>query len=86
MDIGSGDFSFYLKDGRLIEGGRLTRPVKDANLIGFGPKVLELIEMVGNDRALFSGSGYCGKDGQLVPVGFGLPTVKCRGISVGGVG
>jgi TldD protein len=83
--IGSGDFSFYLKHGFLIEDGRLTRPVKDANLIGFGPKVLEKIELVGNDLALFSGPGYCGKDGQQVPVGFGLPTVLCAGISTGGV-
>jgi TldD protein len=86
VDIGAGDFSFYLKDGYLIEDGKLTRPVKDANLIGFGPKVLELVEMVGNDMELYSGPGYCGKDGQRVPVGFGLPTIKCGGISIGGVG
>jgi len=85
VQIGSGDFSFYLKGGYLIENGRLTRPVKDANLIGFGPKVLENVEMVGNDSSLFSGAGSCGKDGQRVPVGMGLPTVKCTGISVGGV-
>ena len=84
--IGSGDFSFYLKNGYLIEDGKLTAPVKDANLIGFGPKVLEEVQMVGNDLALYSGMGNCGKDGQLVPVGFGLPTTKCNGISVGGVG
>ena len=84
--IGSGDFSFYVKHGRMIEDGKLTRPIKDANLIGFGPKVLEGIEMVGTDMALYSGAGYCGKDGQRVPVGFGLPTTKCAGISVGGVG
>ena len=83
--IGSGDFSFYLKNGYLIEDGKLTRPVKDANLIGFGPKVLEDTQMVGDDLALYSGSGWCGKDGQSVPVGFGLPTIKCGGISVGGV-
>jgi TldD protein len=85
VNIGSGDFSFYLKNGYLIEDGKLTRPVKDANLIGFGPDVLEKTEMVGNDLAFYSGSGYCGKDGQRVPVGFGLPTCKCGGISVGGV-
>ena len=84
--IGSGDFSFYLKNGYLIEDGKLTRPVKDANLIGFGPEVLEKVEMVADDLALYSGAGYCGKDGQRVPVGFGLPTTKCGGISVGGVG
>ncbi len=83
--IGSGDFSFYLKNGYLIEDGKLTRPVKDANLIGFGPEVLEKIEMVGDDLEVFSGMGNCGKDGQRVPVGFGLPTTKCGGMSVGGV-
>lgn len=84
--IGSGDFSFYLKNGYLIEDGKLTRPVKDANLIGFGPSVLEKVEMVGNDLAMSEGASTCGKDGQGVPVSMGLPTVKCGGISVGGVG
>ncbi len=84
VDIGAGDFAFYLKNGYLIEDGKITAPVKDVNLIGFGPKVLEEIEMVGNDMTLYSGSGNCGKDGQRVPVGFGLPTIKCRAISVGG--
>jgi len=83
--IGSGDFSFYLKNGYVIENGKLGRPVKDANLIGFGPEVLEKVEMVGNDMELNVGAGMCGKDGQRVPVGMGLPTVKCGGISVGGV-
>ena len=84
--IGSGDFSFYLKNGYLIEDGKVTRPVKDANLIGFGPSVLEKVEMVGNDLAMSEGASTCGKDGQGVPVSMGLPTVKCGGISVGGVG
>ncbi|MCP4679375.1 MAG: TldD/PmbA family protein [Deltaproteobacteria bacterium] len=84
VDIGAGDFSFYLKNGYLIEDGKMTRPIKDANLIGFGPKVLENIQMVADDMALFSGTGMCGKDGQSVPVGFGLPTIKCGGISIGG--
>jgi TldD protein len=84
VNIGAGDFTFYLKHGRLIENGKLTRPVKDANLIGSGPKVLEQVAMVGNDLQMFSGGGYCGKDGQRVPVGFGLPTLKVGGISIGG--
>jgi TldD protein len=84
--IGSGDFSFYLKNGYLIEDGRLTTPVKDANIIGFGPDVLEKVEMVGNDLAMSEGASTCGKDGQGVPVGMGLPTTKCGGMSVGGVG
>ena len=86
VNIGSGDFSFYLKNGFLIENGKITRPAKDANLTGFGPKVLEEVQMVADDLALFAGPGWCGKDGQRAPVGFGLPTVKCNGISVGGVG
>jgi TldD protein len=84
VNIGAGDFTFYLKHGRLIEDGKLTRVVKDANLIGSGPKVLEHVEMVGNDLAMHSGGLTCGKDGQGVPVGVGLPTIKCGAISVGG--
>ncbi len=84
VNIGAGDFTFYLKHGRLIENGKLTRVIKDANLIGNGPKVLEHVDMVGNDMALYSGTGWCGKDGQRVPVGFGLPTVRAGAISVGG--
>ena len=84
VNIGAGDFTFYLKHGRLIEKGKLTRVVKDANLVGSGPKVLENVRMVGDDLALFSGGGYCGKDGQSVPVGYGLPTTLVGAISVGG--
>ncbi|MCU0689853.1 MAG: TldD/PmbA family protein [Polyangiaceae bacterium] len=86
VQIGAGDFTFYLKHGRLIEDGKLTRVVKDANLIGSGPKVLESIDMVADDLAMYSGAGYCGKDGQRVPVGFGLPTARAGAISVGGRG
>jgi TldD protein len=82
--IGAGDFTFYLKHGRLIEKGKLTRVVKDANLIGNGPKVLESATLVGDDPLQHSGAGYCGKDGQRVPVGFGLPTLKVGAISIGG--
>ena len=82
--IGAGDFTFYLKHGRMIEDGKLTRVVKDANLIGNGPKVLESMDMVADDLEIFSGGGYCGKDGQRIPVGFGLPTVRAGSISIGG--
>ena len=82
--IGAGDFTFFLKHGRLIEKGKLTHVVKDANLTGSGPKVLEHVDMVGNDMVLFSGGGNCGKDGQAVPVGFGMPTVRAGAISIGG--
>ncbi len=82
--IGAGDYSFYLKTGYLIENGKLTRPVKDANLIGNGPDSLSKMVMVGNDQALGDHGGTCGKEGQWVPVGFGLPTVKVSGITIGG--
>ena len=85
VDIGGGDYSFYVKSGFLIEDGRLTAPVKDVNLIGNGPDSLAKIEMVGNDKAIDPGTWTCGKDGQSVPVGLGLPTIKVRAITIGGV-
>jgi TldD protein len=84
--IGAGDFTFYVKNGRLIEDGKLTRPVKDVNLIGNGPKVLELIDRVGNDMKIDEGGWTCGKDGQSVPVSQGMPTVRVSAITVGGTG
>ena len=85
MQIGAGDFSFYVRLGYLIENGKLTRPIKDVNLIGNGPKVLESIEMVGNDLTIDEGGWTCGKDGQSVPVSLGMPTVKVGSVTVGGV-
>lgn len=84
VQIGAGDFSFYVRLGWWIEDGRLAWPVKDVNLIGNGPKVLTTLDLVGNDLELVSSGGYCGKDGQRVPVGFGLPTVRAGNISIGG--
>ncbi len=83
--IGAGDYSFYVKTGYLIEDGKLTAPVKDVNLIGNGPDSLSKIVMVGNDKRIDLGTWTCGKDGQSVPVGLGLPTVKVSSITVGGV-
>jgi TldD protein len=83
--IGAGDYSFYVKTGYLIEDGVLTRPVKDANLIGNGPDSLAKVVMVGNDKQVDQGTWTCGKDGQGVPVGLGLPTVKVSSVTVGGV-
>jgi TldD protein len=68
----------------LIEDGKVTRPVKGATLIGNGPEVLTRIAMVGNDLKLDEGIGTCGKEGQSVPVGVGLPTVRIDGLTVGG--
>ncbi len=85
VQIGAGDFAFYVRRGYLIEGGKLTRPIKDVNLIGNGPEVLATIEMVGNDLKIDEGGWTCGKDGQSVPVSQGMPTVKVSKLSVGGV-
>jgi TldD protein len=85
VSIGAGDFTFYVKSGYLIENGKLTKPVKDINIIGNGPEVLKNIVMVADDLQLSEGGGYCGKDGQRVPVAMGLPTVKVSKITVGGV-
>ena len=85
VSIGAGDYSFYVKTGFMIEDGKLTAPVKDVNLIGNGPDSLSKAVMVGNDKAIDEGTWTCGKDGQSVPVGLGLPTVKVSSITVGGV-
>ena len=73
VQIGAGDFTFYVKNGYLIEDGKLTRPIKDVNIIGNGPKVLEKIDMVADDLAIDEGGWTCGKDGQSVPVSQGHP-------------
>ena len=86
VQIGAGDFTFYVKNAWLIEEGRLTRPVKDVNLIGNGPKVLERIDMVADDLAIDEGGWTCGKNGQSVPVSQGLPTVRVSSMTVGGRG
>jgi TldD protein len=83
--IGAGDFTFYVKSGYLIEDGKMTKPVKDINIIGNGPEVLKDIVMVGDDPEMAEGGWTCGKDGQSVPVSQGLPTVKVSKITVGGV-
>lgn len=83
--IGAGDFTFYIKSGYLIEDGKLTRPIKDVNVIGNGPDVLSNITMVADELMLSQCGGTCGKAGQWVPVSFGMPIVKVSGITVGGV-
>lgn len=86
VNIGAGDFTFYVKNGWLIEDGKLTRPIKDVNIIGNGPKVLEQVDMVSDDLAIDEGGWTCGKDGQSVPVSQGLPTVRVASLTVGGRG
>jgi len=85
VNIGGGDFTFYVKAGYLIENGKLTSPVKDINIIGNGPDVLKKITMVADDFKMAEGGWTCGKNGQGVPVSMGLPTVKVSSITVGGV-
>ncbi len=84
VNIGAGDFTFYVKNGFLIEDGKITKPIKDVNIIGNGPKVLEQIDMVADDLKIDEGGWTCGKDGQSVPVSQGLPTVRVSSITVGG--
>lgn len=86
VDITSGKFVFSASEAYLIEKGKVTTPVKGAMLIGDGPEALNKISMVGNDLALDSGVGTCGKEGQSVPVGVGQPTLKIDEITVGGTG
>jgi TldD protein len=84
VDITSGKFVFSASEAYLIEDGRVTAPVKGATLIGNGPDALTRVVRVGADLALDEGIGTCGKDGQSVPVGVGLPTIRVDGMTVGG--
>jgi TldD protein len=83
VQIGAGDFTFYMKQGYLIENGRLTRPLRDMNIIGNGPKALRDISLVGNDLLMDHSASMCGKGGQSVPVSQGLPTVLINKLTVG---
>jgi len=86
VDITNGKFVFSASEAYLIEDGKVTQPVKGATLIGNGPEALKYVSMVGNDLALDEGIGTCGKNGQSVPVGVGMPTVKLDRMTVGGTG
>ena len=81
----AGDYTFYVKAGNLIEDGKITKPIKDVNLIGNGPDSLSKVTMVANDMKMAEGGWTCGKGGQGVPVSMGLPTIKVSAITVGGV-
>ncbi len=84
VQIGAGDFTFYIKNGWLIEGGRITAPIKDINIIGNGPEALRNVTMVADDSKLDFGGWTCGKDGQSVPVSQGIPTTLVSKLVVGG--
>jgi TldD protein len=84
VDITSGKFVFSCTEAYLVENGKVQYPVKGATLIGNGPDALTRVSAIGNDMALDTGVGTCGKDGQSVPVGVGQPTLRLDGITVGG--
>ncbi len=84
VNISNGDFVFSVTEAYMIENGKIGAPIRDVNLIGNGPDVLSKVTMVGSDYQLSDGRWTCGKDGQSVPVGVGLPTVLVSGITVGG--
>ena len=84
VNISNGDFVFSVTEGYLIENGQISAPIRDVNLIGNGPDVLSKVEGVAHDFQLSDGRWTCGKDGQSVPVGVGIPTVLVSGITVGG--
>ena len=84
VNISNGDFVFSVTEGYMIEDGRITAPIRNVNLIGNGPDVLTKVTAVGGDFQLSDGRWTCGKDGQQVPVGVGIPTVLVSGMTVGG--
>lgn len=84
VNISNGDFVFSVTEAYLIEDGKITAPLRNVMLIGNGPDVLSKVTRVANDYQLSDGRWTCGKDGQSVPVGVGMPTVLVSGITVGG--
>jgi TldD protein len=83
VNTATGDFVFGMTEAYLIEDGEITEPLREGNLIGNGPQVLTMIEAVGNDFAM-GPPGMCGKDGQGVPVGDGVPTLRVQALTIGG--
>jgi TldD protein len=84
VDITSGNFVFSANEAYKIEDGRIGPPVKGATLIGNGPEAMLRVSRIGNDLGFDLGVGTCGKDGQGVPVGVGMPTIRIDGITIGG--
>ncbi len=82
--IGAGDYTFYVKNGWLVEKGKITAPIKDVNIIGNGPESLKRISMLADDARMDTGGWTCGKNGQSVPVSQGIPTVLVSNMTVGG--
>ena len=86
VDISNGNFVFEVREGYRIEDGKITAPLKNATLIGVGPEAMKNVSMVADNPELDPGIGSCGKDGQTVPVGVGMPTIRMDNITVGGTG
>jgi TldD protein len=84
VEISRGDFVFMVSEGYMIENGKLAAPVKNATIVGNGPDIMTKVVAVGNDCRLANRHYTCGKGGQYVPVGVGMPTVKISAITVGG--
>jgi len=84
VQIGAGDFTFFVRSGYLIENGRKTTPIKDVNIIGNGPRAMADITMVANNFEISNGGGTCGKAGQGVPASFGMPSALVSSLTVGG--
>ena len=84
MDITNGNFVFEVSEAYEIQSGKIGRPLKGVTLIGVGPEALKNVTRVGNDPMPDPGLGTCGKDGQSVPVGVGLPTIRIDNMTVGG--
>ncbi|HUY11071.1 MAG TPA: metallopeptidase TldD-related protein, partial [Candidatus Dormibacteraeota bacterium] len=84
VEISKGDFVFMIAEGYLIENGKVTAPVRNATIVGNGPEAMTKVVAVGNDSRLARRHYTCGKGGQHVPVGVGMPTVKISSITVGG--
>ena len=83
VNTATGDFVFGMREAYLIENGEITEPLREGNLIGNGPKVLQDIDMLADDFAM-GNPGTCGKDGQGVPVGDGQPTLRVKSLTIGG--
>jgi TldD protein len=83
VNTATGDFVFGMTEAYLIEDGQITEPIREGNLIGNGPEVLQRIDALGNDFEM-GAPGTCGKDGQGVPVGDGVPTLRVSSLTVGG--
>ena len=84
VDITSGKFVFSASEAFEIVNGKIGRPLKGATLIGNGPEILKRVSMVANDMKIDNGIGTCGKEGQMVPVGVGQPSLKIDELTVGG--